>query len=278
MTKSELEELFAKIGKGEVDSAIKEADKISNRVVRTINGLNQDILDKLHDEAENGKVPSSKVNTADSVIRAVGREYVTEIEDAILDAVERMGGEMVDRYVKSSTKYPEVSALLSASLIATIKKDVTKEIFAREINGARLKDRVRALSTMLTYEVMKSVKYGVLLKESVAKTFRKVTDAIKANVWQIKRILTSELLTTLRMATLLFGEMTGIVKAVRIIDNRGRHGGHTLHKCYIYAEEDKYGWGKGVYKVTDRFILDPHPNCTAYFEFILNDKLFGKDA
>lgn len=279
MNRTELEKLFESVGKGKVDSAISESDKTTKKIVRNINGLNQDVFEYLESIiGEDGKIPSSKVNSANSSIREIEFEYITELEDSITNSIEKIGSETVDEYVKKSSSVKTVVSLLSAPLITSIKDDIVREVFSREIKGTSLRSRIRGLSVILSSEVSKSVRYGILMKESISKISRRVRDVIKASTWQIKRLISSEILTALRIAALVFGEHTGILEGIKIIDNRGRHGGHHLHKCYEYAEEDKYGMGKGIYKTKDRYILDPHPQCTAYFSFILKDELFGKDA
>lgn len=260
--------------------SIEQSSKESERVARVMRGLNADLyasLDKYTDD--NGVIPTSRLNSFNAEIKELEAEYLTEIEDALIATVESVIDEVTEATYKELEKIPDVSAMLTSTIMRDTKELALEELLKRKVDEVKVDSRIKALTISITALIGREVRNSILLKKKASDISKRVDDVIKSNTWTVKKLITSEVLTSIRLSILKLGDKLGILKGIKIIDNRGRHGGHHLHKCFKYAEEDKYGMGKGVYKTTDTYILDPHPQCTAYFEFILKDKYStGRDA
>lgn len=264
-----------------MDEGMKLASDGTDKVTKLLSGVTQELVPKFDNMInEDGEIPTYRINTASKEVDLIEediREIIMEgFEDIIDEAVSNSVDSVVDTFVKYSVSLAVLKGLLSRENISESERAVKEFLMEREINGLTVVDRISGVSSLLISEIRKSVRYGIISKESISKIMKRIKDAINRSVWQIKRIFSSEVATSLRAVISIIGEKLGIIKGVKIIDNRGRHAYHHTHMCYKYAEEDKYGMGKGVYKVSDTYILDPHPQCTAYFEFVFKDNIFSK--
>ena len=156
-----------------------------------------------------------------------------------------------------------------------IVSEISDYVFNREgKDGIVLSDRIASVVGFLRDNIQREIRYGVLRGESVNRISRRIISVFEQTSWQFKRIVTTEIPTALRKGIATIGGKTNVVKAIKIYDTPGRiahPGRHHHHECYRLAEQDMYGMGKGVYLPKDTFILDPHPQCTAYFRFILKE-------
>lgn len=275
------------------DDINKDLDEIADKLLDNASSSSDDILDKVDSYRKELSGILMEYSNKDGTIserrlRSLLRE-LDEIEDGIgEDIYEHLEKSVEDT---SLTFGEEIIGLLVAGLGASIvfggkdkrpsNDSLTKEIvdfvFNEEINGIKLSNRINVVSGILRDEVQKAIRQGVNSKESITKISQRVKKSFDKTVWQIKRIITTEIPIAFRKGIALIGGRANIIKAVKIIDNRGRHKYHETHECYRLAEQDKYGMGKGVYKTSDSFIFNPHPQCTAYFHFILKDDELAKE-
>lgn len=141
-----------------------------------------------------------------------------------------------------------------------------------KIEGLTIFDRIARYTGLLRDRMQESIRYGILSGHKFTKITLSVKKEVDKRISQVKKIITTELPNILRKGLNLIADKLDVVKGIKIIDNRGRHRNHHRHMCYKYAEADKYGMGKGIYKPSDKYILNPHPQCTAYFEYVFDDK------
>lgn len=267
-----IEELSSEI----FDKSAKDAEATINKIDR----IRADINDILVEYAnKDGTIPEHRIRTLTNELN--------DIESGIGDTF----FESIDKSITETSKKAEkiiIGALittLGASLVfggkggrpnsGKIVKEISEYVFNRNVNGVKLSNRINSVTGILRDEIQRAIRQGINLRESITGISRRVKKAFEKTSWQIKRVFTTELPIALRTGIATIGGRTGIVKAVKIIDNRGRHKNHENHECYRLAEQDKYGMGKGIYKPQDTFIFDPHPQCSAYFQYIVDPEKIG---
>lgn len=257
------------------DTAARDADLVEGKVDSVRKGVNSLLFEYMN---KDGKIPKHRVRTLLRELDALESDIGVEINDALSEVL----SDTVDK-----TNKQLIGALIAVIGVSLIKrpnsdkiaKDISEFMFGRELGGITLGSRIEAVAGVLRDSMQQAIRYGVLTGKSATVISRSVKEAVDKAMWQVRRILVSEIPTAFRKSVALIGDKAGVIVAVRIIDNRGRHRYHETHECYRLAEQDMYGWGKGVYKPTDGFIFDPHPQCSAYFHYILRkDLLKGGDA
>lgn len=254
------------------DSINSDVDYVLNKVDRVRKEVNSILLEYAN---KDGKIPHHRIQT---LLRELDK-IESSIEDEIVESIEEFNESTADKTSKHLVE--AIVATVGVSMIAGKKRpnrseitnEVTEFMSSREINGITTEKRIDAVSGILRDTMQQSIRYGVITGESATTISRRVKKAVDRAVWQVKRIVTSEIPTAFRKTIATVGNKLGVIQAVKIIDNRGRHKYHESHECYKLAEQDKYGWGKGVYKTSDGYIFDPHPQCSAYFRYILKKHL-----
>lgn len=94
-----------------------------------------------------------------------------------------------------------------------------------------------------------------------------IVDAFEGEEWKAKRLVTSEMNNSYRGQFAETLQKNG-EKYVRFYESQWcTHRNHSRHRCHILANEDRYGLGEGVFKVTDSEIYAPHPQCRGYLGF-----------
>lgn len=261
-------DLDEKLDKAE-EKYFRENRRMQNRVIDELDDYRheiRDILDKYADD--NGKI--SKKDT-----KKVLRE-LDKLEDDIAETLKESVDEELDKTTDKAMKWTmaALGSLIAADAIS--KKDLRKKVKKavkerKELKNVPLDDRIDRVSGSLLDGLRDNVRSGVIYGSSTTKIGRVVKQSFEKNEWQIRRVVMSEGNNAFRSASGELASLSDAVKAVKIIDNRGRHPYHESHECYRLAEQDMYGWGKGVYRPEDTFIYFPHPQCTAYYRFILKD-------
>lgn len=135
-----------------------------------------------------------------------------------------------------------------------------------------LSDRIWGVSGDIRDAIGASIRSDIIRGESVNKMVSNVREVYANETWKIKRLVVTEGNTAYRTASALSADRSGIVRWVQINDNPGLHGNHEAHRCYVLAQEDRYGQGAGVYLPTDSEIYAPHPNCRSYITPVLDPK------
>lgn len=257
-----------------MEKYMRENRRLQNGAISEVDEARIEILDILSKYAgDNGTIPKEKVR---AILRELG-EVESSIENRLTESIDETIDRTTDKAIKWSTV--ALGSILAAGLISVnkIKRDVRENVLNRKTSdGLSLNDRLQRLSGNLVDDVRKDIRSGILRGASVAAINRDIKKTVDKSVWQVRRLVMTEGNNAYRKTIGEVAIASKVVKAVRIIDNRGRHPNHESHECYRLAEQDMYGWGKGVYRPQDSFIYYPHPNCTAYYRFVLVDTEKGK--
>lgn len=254
---------------------LRQNRRMQNGAISEVDEARKEVLDILLKYAgEDGKIDKAKVR---KILREI-EQLDNGMQDDLIAQVEGTIDETTDTAIKSTLV--ALGALVAAGLISRslLKERVKQRMSEVGKDGITTEQRIRDMTGGILDHARTVIRSGVLRGDSVTKINRDLTKAFEKNEWKIRRLIMTEGMHAYResiadMAKDLKSE--GVIKAVRIVDNRGRHPNHKRHECYRLAEQDKYGWGKGVYRPEDTFIYNPHPQCTAYYRFILVDELKG---
>lgn len=135
-------------------------------------------------------------------------------------------------------------------------------------DGLVLSDRVWSMSASVRDSIEQTIRTGIITGQSVSELVPAVRQAYDAETWQIRRLVVTEGSTAYRTATAMVAEQSDVVEWVQI--HRGE-AENPRHECSKLAAADPYGMGPGIYKPTDMEIYNPHPNCTSFLTYIVDD-------
>lgn len=259
-----------------VDKYMRENRRLQNGAISEVDDIRKDIRDVLEKYAdEHGSISTNQIK---SILREV-ESMEQELESVIADELERTVDVTTDKATTASAA--ALGALLAAGIISErkIKGNVKDFMYSRNTaDNTGINDRLWRVSGDIIDQVRGDIRSGVIRGDSDTMISRNIKKTFEKNEWKIRRVIMTEGNNTFRKTFGEVAEQSGLVKAVRIIDNRGRHKYHKQHECYRLAEQDMYGWGKGVYRPQDTFIYDPHPQCTASFQYVLKDEVGKRDG
>lgn len=268
------------INKALDDMAAEVFDSAGDRaseIVDEIDDIRLRINDLLMEYSrKDGKISPSRIKTLTDELDAIEGIIGTEFYDAVDEAIEEVSEKTEENLKGVLISVLGVALLFGGANKVPKSKDIVNDIFDfvfnEEVNGTKLSDKISSVAGFLRDEIQQAIRYGTHLGENVSQISQRVKDAFDKSAWRIKRVITTEIPKAFRKLILELGRRSGVIKAVKIIDNRGRHRYHERHECYRLAEQNPYGMGKGVYLPKDTYILDPHPQCSAYYHYILNEE------
>lgn len=246
-----------------------ENERMQRGAVSDLRSVRLEILDLLEEYARaDGTINKSRINSLLRRLNEVEGVYIDEISDAIEQATEESQNMAVEAAISA------LGGIVAAGIIGglSIGRVVRELLNDPREDGLSLDDRVRRLAGDIVDVSRGVIRSGVLRGHSPSRISRDVQRAIDEEMWKVRRVIMTEGTNAYRLTVAEIAKQTGEIRAVRIIDNRGRHRNHENHECYRLAEQDMYGWGKGVYRPEDTFIYFPHPNCTAYYQLVLTDE------
>lgn len=260
-----------------MDDAESKANQVTNRVDysrKTITDILMSYADK------DGFIPKKDIKKVLRELDYYNEEFQTIIEDGLEEQTKDSASKI------NKVVIGVLVAQIGLSAFKGKKTDVMDEeefqsllwgyLKSNSVQGLTVFDRVTRYAGLLRDRMQEAIRYGILSGQKFTKISLSVKKEVDKRLSQVKTIITTEIPNILRKGVSLIAGKLDIVKGVKIIDYRGRHANHKSHMCYKYAEADKYGMGKGIYKLSDTYILNPHPQCTAYFEYVLDkDKMKG---
>lgn len=269
MTNQEkFDELLAKVAKdyGKLNAQQQEF------AIKEIDRIRLEITDLLTDYAESdGTIKKQRLN---SLLRELERveKLVRQTGLASLETIATQTATFATTAISGAFTTVLGAAAISGPAFDRINKQTLKYVTKRfGDDGLVLSDRVWNLAGDQRAELSKVLRSGVLRGESVNQLVAQVRKVYDNETWKIRRLVITEGNTANRAATAYNAAESSVVKGVKIHDHPG-HANHTQHTCYTLAREDRYGWGAGVFKPTDSEIYSPHPNCTSYLTYVLNDE------
>src|SRR5690625_7773346 len=84
---------------------------------------------------------------------------------------------------------------------------------------------------------------------------------------KIRRLARTESLTAHRGAIAYSAEESEVTRWLQF-----HAGDKRSEDCVALEEEDRHGEGAGVFKPDDTDIWNPHPNCTSYMTYIIDER------
>lgn len=166
-----------------------------------------------------------------------------------------------------------IGATITVAQFDRVNRHVLRYVSKRfASDGLVLSDRVWDLSGEIRDELSSVIRSSILRGEGVSTMIPKIRKVHENETWKIRRLAVTEGNTAYRSATAFNAKDSDIVEWVKLNDNPGRHRNHEEHRCYELAHADKYGMGAGIYKPTDDEIYSPHPNCTSYITYVLDER------
>lgn len=265
-------ELNSKL-KDAMNKYIRENRRQQNGAIANVHDARKKAIDILTEYAEkDDKINKKKVKKILSELDAIETDINEKLEKSIDDTIDRT----TDKAIKWSLV--AFGSLIASEAISTkkLKKSIKEDVLQRDaLRSITLKYRINRISGNTIDGVREVVRSGVIGGSSINAINRDIKKSVKKNEWQIRRLVMSEGYNAYRKSNVEIAKRADRIKAIKIIDRRGQHPYHHQHECYRLAEQDKYGWGKGVYRLEDKFIYYPHPQCTAYYEYILKDEEGG---
>lgn len=162
---------------------------------------------------------------------------------------------------------------VSASTFDRINRDVFRYVTNRfSEDGLVLSDRVWSTAADIREEMSAVLRSGIIRGEGVSTMIPKIRRVHDNETWKIRRLVQTEGSTAYRTATAYNAERSRVTQWVKLNDRPGRHKRHDTHRCYELANEDRYGEGAGIFKPTDSEIYSPHPMCTSYITYVLDER------
>jgi hypothetical protein len=253
---------YQKLSDQQIDFAIKEIARVRG-----------DISDMLSDYANK-----------DGIIK---RERMSRLLRE-LDEVEAMvlgyGTTAMDAIIKETTAFATAganAALLGAvgtgALVTASMERLNRDVFEYVVkrfgeDGLILSDRVWNLSGDMRDELSKVLRADILRGEAVSTMIANVRRVHENETWKIKRLVVTEGNTAYRAATSMNAERSDIVHWVKLNESGRRHRHHPSHRCYKLAREDNYGQGAGIFKPSDSQIYMPHPNCSSFITYVIDEE------
>lgn len=240
--------------------------------VREINRIRGDLADLLAEyEDSGGTIRRNRINRImrdlDEIERLL-REYGTTALDEIIAETAEWTTVKVNGALDRT-----LGVAVTATVADRINRDVFRYVVNRfEEDGLVLSDRIWATAADIREEISAVLRSGIIRGESVSTMIRKVRQVHENETWKIRRLVATEGNIAYRTATAYNAQRSDVVKWVKLNDNPGRHKNHERHRCYALAQEDRYGQGKGVFKPTDSEIYNPHPNCTSFITYVLDER------
>lgn len=240
--------------------------------IREIGRVRGEIADLLADYADSdGIVKRTRLNRLmrdlDDVEKQL-RKYGT----VALDEIIRESADWTTAKVSGALN-TVVGATVTASMADRINRDVFRYVTNRfGEDGLVLSQRIWRASAEIEGEIRNVIKTGIITGKGVSTMIPEVHDIYKNETWKIRRLVQTEGSTAWRTATAYNAQRSEVTKWVQLNDRPGHHRNHTQHRCYELAQEDRYGEGPGVFKPTDSEIYMPHPNCSAYITYVLDER------
>lgn|SRR5699024_4294252 len=244
---------------------LRTVESKQNGLAKEVDGTRIYFLDIVEKYAkEDGTIDDKKLR---KILREIENQddYIYDIINDEMESTIEESMNKAKRDVFTSLGVMAAGIVGGKVIFDKIKKDALTGIGK---DGNTLNKRIEKYTGNMLDEVRKAIRTGVLSGKTSGQINRDIKKAMEKESWKLKRLVGTELPNVYRRTVAELAKEGKNIKAVRIIDLRGRHPYHKKHECYRLAEQNVYGWGKGVYRPDDTYIYDPHPNCTAYFEYV----------
>lgn len=262
-TQAELDAIFArmereytKLNKRQQTYAIKEMGRIKGDIATLLNEYvgTEGVIDR--------RRAGRLIRELDEVERTLRRTGDVALNEIISDTSEWT----------TSRVHKATGMSVSKAQFDRINEHIVRYVIKRnEGDNLVLSDRIWGLSAEVREEMSTVLRSGIIRGESVRDMMPKIGRVYDTETWKIRRLVRTESSTAQRAAISYNAQASNIVKWVQFNDGTCGRKDHHKHKCYELANTDKYGKGNGVYRPNDTEIWLPHPNCTSYITYIVDD-------
>ena len=216
---------------------------------------------------------------SDGVIKRQRIARILRELDEIEASLRKHGTVALDTIIEETSEWTtgKVSKALGISMTAAnfdrINEYVVKYVIKRHgEDGLVLSDRIWGLSGEIRDEMATVIRSNIIKGEGINAMIPQIRKVYDNETWKIRRLARTEGVTAHRAATSYNAQESDVVKWVQFHDGTCGHKNHRKHACYALAHANPYGQGAGVYKPTDTEIWMPHPNCTSYITYILDER------
>lgn len=244
---------------------------------------------------EDSVIPRNKVGQVLTEVYRIEQEIYRVLRQELLSAFEQTAGQTANGLITALALGYGASTLLSAAslpaeLAVAVPANVASFVFEAllgrtrqsyvqtlsqtpfnrvDSDGKRLGDRLREVARLLTNGIADTLRKSIRNGEVTSTTTRKTERSFRDTVDRLRLIAETEVLYVMRNGIALFAQLSGLAKGLRIQDYpHGKPGEHQRHKCYVYAHQDEYGLGTGVYPVNTKKIRNPHPQCRSTLHIV----------
>lgn len=255
----------------ELQKHIAKNGRKSERIFKQLSGELSQVLTAHADK--DGRISRRRLNTLikefDHVLAKARTDLFGEITDIVKETADRSVNELNRIFYREVGENLIASELHNKVIDAVVKEQIERDAGDR----LNLSDRVWILTNELHAELTKVVTAGVLKNQALSELMKAVREVHDNEAWKIRRLVITESNTTHRLATGTAAAESKVVEAIKLNDKHRPHRNHATHRCYTLARADDYGLGAGVYpKEKYDLIAMPHPQCSAYISYVLNDK------
>jgi adenine-specific DNA methylase len=262
--------------------AVRQYDRLNARqvrfVVEEIARTRLQVVDTLNRYAgSDNTIPKARLASIqrqlDAIEQAIRRYGTTSMRTVIAEAAA----------ASTSAANGAITNTLGASVglvLGGINENVVQYVATRFADdGLQLSDRVWQLAGDTRDELNRTLRSDIIRGESVNQMIANVRKVYANETWKIKRLVVTEGNTAYRVGSAYYAQQSDVVKALQIHDNGDRHPRHKTHECFEYARADEFGMGAGIYPPTEEKIFSPHPQCSSYLTYVLDEDLpEGVDA
>lgn len=198
--------------------------------------------------------------------------------DEIEDSLRKQGELALKDIIEESTEWTTrkitkaVGISIASSQFDRINKHVARYVVKRfGDDGLVLSERIWGLSGEIRDELSTVIRTGIIRGDGINAMIPKIRQTYNAETWKIRRLARTESVTAHRAAISYNAQASDLVKWLQFHDGDCGRKDHHKHACYKLANADKYRKGAGVYKPTDTEIWLPHPNCSSYITYIVDE-------
>lgn len=220
---------------------------------------------------------------SDGIIKRTRINRLMRDLDDIEAQIRKYGTVALDEIIRDSADWTTtkingaLNTTIGAAVTATTFDRINRDVFRYVTNrfsddGLVLSDRVWSTAVDIREEISGVLRSGIIRGEGVSTMIPKIRKVHDNETWKIRRLVQTEGSTAYRTATAYNAERSRVTQWVKLNDRPGRHKNHEAHRCYELAHTDKYGQGDGIYKPTDSEIYSPHPMCTSFITYVLDER------
>lgn len=259
-----------------------ELDAIFERIAKEHRGL----LPKQQDYAikEIGRIRGEMAELladyagSDGIIKRQRLNRLIRDLDEIEKAIRKYGSAALDEIITESSEWTMEkingafttvtgSAAIAVTSFDYINRDVLRYVTKRfGSDGLVLSDRVWDLAGSMRDDIASVIRSSILRGEGINTMVSRIRQVHDNDTWKIRRLARTESTTSYRAATSFNARGSDVVEYVKLHPGVKKSEG-----CMTLAEENRYGEGRGIFLPSDSEIYNPHPNCTSFITYVLNE-------